>query len=133
MYELKIEKNLPHHYMISVAMRTLTEKEPGKIYLKHGPLYFSNDDVMRMQSAAMLSKDKLFKTTSKKALEIFESTELATAISGMKLAAMANNCTIHHFSSKEKISDEWFETLVDRANKSKDAKKLLEESLRRFY
>lgn len=128
MFELKIDPKLPHHYMISVGMRTAVDKDPGRLFLKHGPLYFTNEDVENVRSAAILSKDRLFKTKDKQALKNFNCLDLATAIRGIQLAAYANNCTLHHFSSAFVIGLDWFETLVDLANTSEHNRELLEKS-----
>ena len=131
MFNLKIDPKLPHHYIISVGVKSMTDKDPGKFFLKHGPLYFSNDDVKNVQNAAILSKDKLFKTKQKKALEIFECLDLTASISAMKLASAANQCTMHHFSSEHFIEDSWFETLVKVANTSEHNSELLKQSVMR--
>jgi hypothetical protein len=128
LFDLKIDPKLPHHYIISVGMKPMTDKDAGKIYLKHGPLYFTNQDVENVRSAAILSKDKLFKTDSKQALQNFKCLEIASSIRGMQLAAYANDCTVHHFSSAFVIGLDWFETLVDLANTSEHNKELLEKS-----
>lgn len=132
MFEIKTDPNSPHHYLISVGVHTVQSATPGKMFMKHGPLYFSNDDVVKMQGASIMSKDKLFKTSSKQALKNFGCTELAISISGMSLAAAANQCTIHHFSSPIKLDEKWFENLVDLANTSEYNQKLLKESRIRY-
>ena len=133
MFDLKIDEKFPHHYIISVGMRDMRSKNPGQMYLKHGPLYFSNDDVKNVQGALILSKDRLFETTSQQAMKNFGCKELSVAIRGMHLAAMANHCTMHHFSSPIKLQEDWFEHLVSTANKSDRNRELLENSVMRHY
>jgi hypothetical protein len=128
MFELKADKKLPHHYLISVAADSAKSSTPGKLRLKHGPLYFTHEDIELVRSAAILSKDKLFKTSSKQALDNFECCGLAIAIRGMELAAAANDCTMHHFSSAFPVDEEWFVTLVDLANTLEHNKELLRKS-----
>ena len=128
MFEIKTDPKLPHHYLISVGLTTMHDKEPGKMYLKHGPLYFTNDDVLKVQGAAIMSQDKLFKTSPKQAVENFGCGKLAVAIRGMQLAAAANQCSMHHFSSPYKLDDEWFVRLVDGANKMEHNLNLLKNS-----
>lgn len=128
MWDLKTDPKLPHHYFISVSVHSVNSANPGKLFLKHGPLYFSNDDVKKMQGAALLSNDKLFKTSPKQALGIFNCTELAISIRGMSMASAANQCTLHHFSSPIKLDEDWFERLVDLANTSEYNMKLLKQS-----
>ena len=116
MYDLKIDPKLPYHYFISVAVRTMKSSTPGKIYLKHGPLKFTNDDVKKMQDASLMTKDKLFPTSNKEAVEMFNVGELVHGIWGMGMAAAANDCTVHHFSSDCEFPDDFWEGFVERAN-----------------
>jgi len=126
--ELKVDKRLPHHYIIGVAIKSLRDSNPGEIYLKYGPIYFTNDDVSRVQDAKILSEDKLFKTTSKDAIDIHECGSLVHNLWSLGISANANDCTIHHFSSEFEIDDETFETLVKVSNFGKGNKELLEKS-----
>ena len=128
MFDLKVDSKLPHHYMITVAAHPLTSKDFGKMYLKHGPLYFTNDDMEDLRSALILSSDKLFKTSQQQALKNFNCTPLVSSIRGMNLASQANLCPMHHFSSPVELEDEWFVTLVTLANVSEHNKELLEKS-----
>ena len=128
MFDLKTDANLPHHYIINVAIQSLRSKDPGKMFLKHGPMYFTNDEVDRVRSAAILSQDRLFKTSSEQALKNFNCLGLARSIRAMQLSGQANDCTTHHFSSPVKLDDEWFVTLVDLANTSEQNKDLLKKS-----
>lgn len=129
MFDLKIDRKLPHHYLITVEVHNMNSKTPGKMFLKHGPLYFSNTDVQNVLSALILSKDRLFETTQKQALENFQCSHIAGSVRGMQLAAHANNCSMHHFSSEFVIDDEWFVSLVHVANRSEHNRELLKKSL----
>ncbi len=128
--ELKTDSKLPHHYIISVGMHpaTATAKEAGKLFLKYGPLYFHNSDVDKLRDAVMMSEDKVFKTTQKEALKMYNVQTIVASISAMKLAAAANQCTIHHFSSADEMRDEEFVTLVTAANTSPSTRRLLIDS-----
>lgn len=127
--ELKTDSKLPHHYLIGVGMHPITAgKEAGKIFLKYGPLYFHNDDVDRLRDAVMMAEDKVFKTTQREATKMYNVGGLVGSISGMKLSASANQCTLHHFSSGFKIDDESFETLVIASNVSSSTRRLLDDS-----
>jgi hypothetical protein len=128
LFDLKIDPKLPYHYLITVQMHSMNSKTPGKMFLKHGPLNFTNDDVENVRSSLILSNDRLFKTDQKQALENFNCSPIAGAIRGIQLAANANQCTTHHFSSQYEINDEWFVNLVDLANTSEHNKELLEKS-----
>ena len=118
MYELKVDPKLPYHYFISVGVRTMQSKTPGRMFLKHGPLHFTNDDVKQVQKAAMISNDKLFPTSNKEALSMFGMSELTHSIWSMFIAAGANNCTVHHFASDTPFPDGFWSGFVDRANES---------------
>ena len=118
-YNLKGDPDYPHHYFIGVSMHTIMSKTPGKLYLKYGPIYFNHQDLIDIQNAAILINDKLFKTTPKDAMEIHNCTELVNTISMFKISCNVNQCTIHHFSSKEKFDDDYFEILVDSCNVGK--------------
>jgi len=116
LHDLKIDEKLYYHYFISVGVRTMMSKTPGRIFLKHGPLTFTNDDVKNLQNAALMSKDKLFPTTNREAVEMYGVSEITHAIWAMTLAATTNQCTIHHFSSEDEFPDDFWEGFVDRAN-----------------
>jgi hypothetical protein len=129
MIPLKVDPKLPHHYLIGVAMHSLRSgKLAGKVFLKYGPVHFTNDDVDKVLSSIMLSSDKLFKTTEKEALKIHDCSELVASIGAMKISISANEGTMHHFSSQYEIDDEWFAALVDMANISNSNKELLDKS-----
>ena len=125
MFELKADPKLPHHYIIGVAMHDMISSDAGEMFLKYGPVYFTHEDILKVQDAALLSVDKVFKTTSKEAAEIHECRDLVVALNGLKLAAASNNATLHHFSSESKIPDceVFFEGYVKNANKSKSIKR----------
>lgn len=116
MYDLKIDPKMPYHYFISVGVKTMKSSTPGKIFLKHGPLKFTNDDVKRMQDASIMSRDKLFPTTNKEAMKMFNVQDIVHAVWSMSVAAAANDCTVHHFSSDCPFPDDFWNGFVDRAN-----------------
>ena len=135
LYDLKIDDKLFYHFFISVGIKDMYAVDRGKMFLKHGPLKFTNDEVKLMQQAALMSKDKLFKTTNKEALEMYDMSELSSSIGAMQIAAAANQCTIHHFSSDFEINDDYWEGFVERANNNKfERRKLLDAAInsRRF-
>ncbi len=125
MFELKVDPKIPHHYIIGVAMHDMRSEKAGKMFLKYGPVYFTHEDIKRVQDAALLSVDKVFKTTSKEASDIHDCRELVVSLSGMRMAASANQATLHHFSSEYEIVDfkTFFDGYVKNANKSKSMRK----------
>lgn len=116
MYNLKVDPKLPYHYFISVGVRSMKNSNPGKMFLKHGPLKFTNNDVKNMQDASLMTRDKLFPTSNKEAIKMFGVGDLTHSIWAMQMAASANDCTIHHFSSDCEFPDDFWEGFVDRAN-----------------
>ncbi len=126
MFNIKVDPDLPHHYIIGIAAKDAHSKTPGKLYLKYGPIYFTNEDVINIKHATELVKDKLFKTTIVEALESLDSkNHVVTTLAALRLSAQANMATLHHFSSKVPIEDEWFEVFVETAH-LKSTKKLLD-------
>jgi len=123
---LKIDKSLPHHYLIGVAAKPMTSKNVGEIFLKYGPLYYTNDDVKRMSNVISRCTDKVYIQSQLEAAEAENCTELIASISAMKISCNANECTMHHFSSAEKLDDEDFVLLVKLANTDKSSREKLE-------
>lgn len=128
MYDLKIDRNLPYHYFISVGVRSALDHDPGRFFLKHGPLKYTNDDVENVRDAKMLSEDKLYKTSNKDAMNIFNCTEIIHAIWSMLRAADANQCSVHHFSSDMPIDDDFWPGFVERANTNRFEREKLDGS-----
>jgi hypothetical protein len=127
--KLKTDSKLPHHYIIGVCVHPATAgKQAGKIYLKYRPIHFTNKDVESMQHAAMLAEDKLFKTTNSEAIAAVGCERLSNELSSMKMAASANQCTLHHFSTEFETDEESFETIVKLANNLNYYKDLLKKS-----
>lgn len=130
---IKADPSRPHHYFIAVAIHSPQAGKPraGKYYLKYGPLYFNHSDIIDLQHAAMLTTDKLFKTSSKEALSVCNR-EIAHSISAMKIAARVNQCTMHHFSSDILIDEEHFEMIVNLSNHDVFYEELLDKALMRY-
>lgn len=124
-FKLKVDPKLPHHYIIGVTMKEMDTENPGEIYLKYGPVHFTNQDVENVQDSILLSQDEVFKTTTSESCQIHNCQSLVMALIGMKMAAKANHATLHHFSSEHEIEEDWFETFVEQANTSKSTKKVL--------
>jgi len=135
--KIKADSKLPHHYLIGVAMHNMKDgpKHRGKMYLKYGPLYFHHSDIENVQNAALMSIDKVFKTTPKEAAEMYDCKSLISGIYGLKLAASANNATIHHFSCDFEIPDaeEWFDNYVKSANDIEYIRSQLDDARMQCY
>jgi len=128
--KLKTDPKLFHHYIIAVGIHPMTaKKHSGEMFLKYRPIYFTNDDIENMQHAAMLSIDKLFKTTNQEAIRSVGCEQLSSSLAALKLGAIANQCTLHHFSAEFEITEEDFEVLIKAANVSESSKELLLKSI----
>ena len=127
--KIKTDPKLSHHYIIAVEVHPATTgKLAGQMFLKYRPIHFTNDEVEKMQYASMLSVDKLFKTSNSEAIEAVGCQELSSSLAAMKIAAAANQCTIHHFSSEFEIDEESLSTIVKAANNSDYFKEKLKHS-----
>lgn len=122
MFDLKVDPENPHHYIIGVAIKDMRSKNRGKMYVKYGPLYYTNDDVQRLADALMLLDDKIYRDIYKMTPgQIYEATscnDIIMGLIGMKIAAQSNNATLHHFSSSVELpdADKFFDGYVERAN-----------------
>ena len=129
MFDLKVDPELFHHYIIGVIAEINQETMKAKLILKYGPLHFTNDDVENLQNAMIMSKSKIWETTLFEAANNFGCYELIHSLYGMKLAARANNATLYHFSSKEVFNDYHFELIINQINKGdKHLRKLLQNA-----
>jgi len=129
-----IKENFPHHYIIVVVADNLNSKTPGRLRLKYVPIYFHHDEFMNIEAAMRLSKDKVYKTNRQDAIRIHNCQEMVTTLSMLKISAMSNNGSCHHFYSEYKISDpeKFFDDFVNRANKDERTKKQLMDSIIRL-
>lgn len=126
--ELKVDPKLPYHYIIGVKARSARSENAGELYLKYGPIYFTNEDAAKVQDAKILSEDKLFKTTGTEAAKIHGCSGVIYSLWSLRIASNANDCTVHHFSSEYELDDDVFKTLVKAANFSEGTKDLLTKS-----
>ena len=81
-----------------------------------------------MQNAAMLANDKLFKTSNSEAIESVGCERLACELSSIKLSAVANQCTLHHFSTEFETDGDSFKIITNLANDHDYYKDLLKKS-----
>jgi len=127
LYGLKVDPELPHHYIIVICMKTLNDKNPGKIYLKYKPLHFTNADIVECYDAINISEDKMLKTSKSESMAMFDPKGIMASISAIQEGARANMGTVHHFSTEYPIDDEWFVSLIETAHLD-STKKLLKEA-----
>ena len=131
---LHVQENMPHHYLIVVVVGTLNSSYPNWMRLKYLPIYIHHDELINIENASNLSKDRMYKTGRQDAIRMFNCQQLLSTISTLRMSAMANHGTIHHFYCEEKLSDpeKFFESLVERANKSEHERKKLMDAMVRF-
>ena len=129
-FNIKTDSKLFHHYIIAVHIFPATSGEnAGKYHLKYKPIHFTNDDIEDVQQAAMLSVDKLFKTSDSEALALVGKSEFGKSLSMLFLASNVNQCTLHHFSSEFEIDEETFDMFVGSANYSNHSRQILLNSI----
>lgn len=124
MFELKVDERLPHHYIIGVAVKPATSgQDAGKLFLKYGPVYFTNEDVEKVSDSLTLMNDKIYtdiyKMSGSQIHELTGCSQIIMSLIGLKLAAQANQATLHHFSCEHELTgaEKFFEGYVERANK----------------
>lgn len=129
MFDLKVDLENPHHYIIGVAMRDMLSKDAGTIYMKYGPVYFTNDDVEKVGDSLTLLNDKIYsdiyKVKPKEIYEMLDCHDLIMSLIGLRIAANANAATLHHFSVSDPLPDaeKFFEGYVERANKKETSER----------
>jgi hypothetical protein len=130
LFDIKADKRLFHHYIIGVGMHDHIKSEKcGQFYLKYGPVHFTHDDIENVRDAVMLSKDEVFKTTSKEAAALYGCNDLISTLYSMKYACRANKVTMHHFSSECELEDDFFISMVESAHKIESFRQKLKESI----
>ena len=126
---LNIDKNRPYHYLIGVCVHSAQSgKNAGKLYLKYGPVKFTNHDIANVRDALRMANDGWIKVDQSQALKNFGCRDLVCMISAMLYSLRANMGTLHHFSSEFELENEFFEKMVKRANNSKHDRDLLSRS-----
>lgn len=134
MFDLKVDPELPHHYIIGVVIKPMSSENAGQMYLKYGPVYFTNDDVQKVSDSLTLMDDKIYteiyKMSGSQIHQLTGCSEIIISFIALKIAAQANQATLHHFSCKEKVSDaeNFFEGYVERANKYNTERKGLKNA-----
>ena len=126
---LNLDPERPIHYIIGVAVHSHPRsKKRGQLYLKYGPIVYSNEDVANLKLARETHKGELIKTSLPEALQIFDVQELVSSLGSFFIAIRVNQCTAHHFASHEMFDEDFFELFVELANKSKDTLKKLQDA-----
>jgi hypothetical protein len=93
--------------------------------MKYGPIVFNNKDVENLKLALEIHKMEIPRTSLDDALKTFDVNMLVHTMSAFMMSCRVNNCTIHHFSSHEAMDEEFFDHLLDLANKDEGSMKKL--------
>jgi hypothetical protein len=119
MLNLKINPELPHHYIFAVLTKN------NILSLKYGPSYFSNDDIQKVKDALSLMDDEIYKNiynmSPSEIYDMFDCSHTVMTLVGFKLIYQSKLAEIYHFSYKNKLSEpkDFFDNYVKRANSSK--------------
>lgn len=125
-FGLRLDPERPIHYIIGVAVHSHPRsKKRGQLYMKYGPIIFTNKDVENLKLAIETHKMELPRTPLDEALKTFDVNSLVTTMSAFMMSCRANNCTVHHFSSDAAFDDTYFDDFLELANTSKGVRKKL--------
>jgi len=126
------DNEIIHHYLIAVAVESAVSSNPGKMYMKYLPIHWTSEDTKKLNIAKETSECKLFPSgiTMDQALDMFakDSRHLLSTMDGFFMSVIANQCSIHHFTSEFEIEEIWFEELANMANTIESSKELLNKS-----
>jgi len=103
-------------------------EDRGKLYLKYGPIVFTNEDVQNLKLALDTHKMVISKTSLQDALKLFNVSSIVATFSAFLISCRTNMCSVHHFSSDSAFDDDYFEELVNKANKDKGIFRYLKEA-----
>lgn len=125
-FGLNLEPERPIHYIIGVAVHSHPRSEKrGQLYMKYGPIVFTNNDVENLKLALETHKMEIPQTSLDDALKTFDVQHLVLSMSAFMMSCRANNCTVHHFSSDAAFDDAYFDDFLELANTSKGVMKKL--------
>jgi len=117
LFNLNLDPMRPIHYIIGVQVnRDTMAEDRGKLFLKYGPIVYTNEDVINRHIAIKTSQMEYPKTTLKKALESYGLLSLNTELEMMKKSCRANDATMHHIYTDMALLDEDLVNFVDTAN-----------------
>lgn len=135
MFHLKADLKYPHHYIIGVSN---DEKHPETIFLKYGPIYFSNDDVEKLNDSLMLLDDKIYtdiyKMSPSDIYDMLGCSSLMMSFISFKLILQSKLAAVYYFPYAFEVSDpyEFFRSYVERANENKLEKEGLKNARIRY-
>ena len=139
--KLEFKKTIPENAQIIKTIIGFCNQKGGKLIIGIDSnatiVGLSNDDVQKVADSLLLLDDKIYRDIYKMtATEIYHtigSAELIMSMIGLKMAAQANDTTLHHFSCEWPIhgAEKFFEGYVERANKfDKELKGLKDAEIR---
>ena len=129
LFNLNLDPNRPIHYIIGVAVhsRPMT-KNSGKIYMKYGPIVYTNQDAINYMFAYRASKMKFPKSTLSGQLKYYDLLELHSSLFALDMSCKANNCTKHHFYTDMPLTEDHLADYVKVANICKSTLQKLKDS-----
>jgi hypothetical protein len=128
-FGLNLDPNRPIHYIIGVAVHSHPRsKKRGQLYMKYGPIVFTNNEVENLKLALETHKMEIPRTPLDEALKLFDVGSLVSSMSAFMMSCRANNCTIHHFSTNESINEDYFDHMLELANKNEGMLEYLQKS-----
>jgi hypothetical protein len=132
LFGLNLDPERPIHYIIGVAVYSHPKDEKrGQLYMKYGPIVFTNTDVENLKFALETHKMEIPKTSLDDALKTFDVFQIVGSMSAFLMSCRANNCSVHHFSSYEALDDTFFDHILELANKNDGMlKKLMDAEVR---
>jgi hypothetical protein len=129
LFGLKTDPDRPIHYIIGIAVHSHPRaKNRGDLYMKYGPIIFTNKDVENLKLAIETHEMQMPKTSIEQALKIFDVDFLVGSLSSFIMSCRVNSCTVHHFSNSMALDDSFFDNLIDLANKNKKILEYLQEA-----
>jgi hypothetical protein len=110
-------------------------ENPGELFLKYIPLYLNHKDIINLQNAVLLSKDKLFKTQEEEAIRIHNCQKFVTQFILLRLSTIANKGSLHHFFTEDKLKDaeSFFDNFVKLANTDEITKEKLMSAMIKLF
>jgi len=129
LFNLNLDPLKPIHYIIGVQVNKDTMAEGrGKLFLKYGPIVYTNEEVIEYQIAIKQSQMEFPKINLEQALKNCKLSPLIVEFDMMRQSCRANDATMHHFCTDFALMDEDLINFVDAANFSKDTFRKLKDS-----
>ena len=100
-----------YHYLITVGINDVKSSEPGKLYVRD-MLEYTETDRKNVEDASMLANDDLFKTPIEHSSKQYDCQTILASLQAMVLRNKIHNTIMLHYTSKDHLDREWFESWV---------------------